>query len=68
MREPGVPTVEEFLKDTLKEGDCLGFDGRCVGASEAEKLVKELGEKGVRVDSGEDLVGEIWTDRPALSC
>lgn len=67
MREPGVPTVEEFLQDTLKEGDCLGFDGRCVGASEAEKLVKELGEKGVRVDSGEDLVGEIWTDRPALS-
>ena len=35
MREPGVPTVEGFLKSALKEGSCLGFDGRCLGYSEA---------------------------------
>ena len=31
MREPGVPTVHEFLAQTLKKGQRLGFDGRCVG-------------------------------------
>lgn len=68
MNEPGVPTVEEFLKKTLKEGQRLGFDGRTVAAGEAEKLVKELGEQGVTVSCKEDLVGMIWQDRPALSC
>ena len=40
--EPGVPTVHEFLAQTLKKGQRLGFDGRCVGASEAEELEKLL--------------------------
>lgn len=67
MNEPGVPTVEEFLLETLKEGQCLGFDGRCVGAADTKRLVEKLEAKGVRT-SNQDLVGEIWTDRPALSC
>ena len=67
MREPGVPTVHEFLAQTLKKGQRLGFDGRCVGASEAEELEKLLSAQGVSITCEEDLVGEIWTDRPALS-
>lgn len=68
MHEPGVPTVEAFLKQTLKKGQRLGFDGRCVGAKSAEKLVKELKAQGVETVCDVDLVGDIWTDRPALSC
>lgn len=67
MREPGVPTVHEFLEQTLKEGQCLGFDGRCVGASEAQELVGKLNAQGVKVVCDEDLVDSVWTDRPALS-
>ena len=67
MREPGVPTVHEFLAQTLKKGQRLGFDGRCVGASEAEELENLLSAQGVSITCEEDLVGEIWTDRPALS-
>lgn len=68
MGEAGVPTVHEFLEQKLKEGQCLGFDGRTVGATEAEELSEKLGKKQVRIFSEEDLIGDIWTDRPALSC
>ena len=34
-REPGVPTIEEYLKQQLTEGSYLGFDGRVVSCSEA---------------------------------
>lgn len=68
MGQPDVPTIEDFLKDTLKEGQCFGFDGKVVAAGRAEKLVETMAEKGVKVDCKKDLVGEIWEDRPALSC
>ena len=29
-RQPGVPAIEEYLKQTLKKGETLGFDGRCI--------------------------------------
>ncbi len=68
MGEPGVPTVHEFLEQNLKEGQCLGFDGRTVSAKEADELAEKLGKNGVKVACEEDLVGRIWTERPALSC
>ena len=66
--EPGVPTVHQFLKDKLEEGMCLGFDGRTVSAREAEELQELLQEKHITFSVNDDLVGEIWEDRPALSC
>lgn len=68
MNEPGVPTVHEFLAQTLKKGQTLGFDGRCVGATEAASLEEKLGSLGITIACDEDLVDKIWTDRPALSC
>ena len=47
---------------------CLGFDGRTVSAEEAGKLKKILQGKQVRFSVNEDLIGNIWDDRPALSC
>ena len=66
--EPDVPTVHQFLKDKLEEGMCLGFDGRTVSAKEAEQLGELLKEKDITFTVNNDLVGEIWEDRPALSC
>lgn len=68
MGEPGVPTVHEFLENHLTKGQCLGFDGRTVSAKEAADLGEKLSKKGARISCVEDLVGEIWNDRPALSC
>lgn len=66
--EPGVPTVHQFLNDKLEEGMCLGFDGRTVSEREAEELQELLQEKHITFSVNDDLIGEIWEDRPALSC
>ena len=66
--EPGVPTVHQFLNDKLQEGTCLGFDGRTVSAREAEELQELLQEKHITFSVNDDLIGEIWEDRPVLSC
>lgn len=66
-REPGVPTLEEFLLEALPEGGCVGFDGRVINTAMARSLQKALASKHIRFAAQCDLVGEIWTDRPALS-
>lgn len=68
MGEEGVPTVEEYLRHTLKPGQCLGFDGRTMTAAGGEELEKSLAQNQVSVSCQMDLVGDIWEDRPALSC
>jgi Xaa-Pro aminopeptidase len=75
MGEEGVPTVEEFLKSKVEdfkkshESDdyVIGFDGRVVPRSFGEKLEKTFdNETRVRFKWDEDLVGNIWQDRPAI--
>ena len=67
MREPGVPTVSQYLAKTLSDGQTLGFDGRCVSCAVKAGLEKAFGDKNIRIRTDLDLVGEIWTDRPDLS-
>ena len=38
--EEGVPTIEEYMEKTLKEGDCIGFDGRVVNDAWGNELAK----------------------------
>ncbi len=66
MGEEGVPTLEEFLVDSLKEGDVLGFDGRVVNARLGLRLSEKLSSRKISISYEKDLVDEIWTDRPAL--
>lgn len=68
MGEPGVPTIHQFLEEKLGEGMCLGFDGRTISAKEASELLEALGKKGASLSVDYDLAGEVWEDRPALSC
>ena len=68
MGEPGVPSVHKYLADTLKEGQCLGFDARTVSRSEEKRFAAELKKSGAVLAEDLDLVGEIWEDRPPLTC
>ncbi len=67
MGEEGVPTVDAYIEKELKEGGCLGFDGRVVNSSWGKKLAAIAEKKQGSLAVEEDLVGMIWTDRPALS-
>ena len=68
MGEPEVPTLDEFLEEELPVDGCLGFDGRVVNSELGYGLQNLLQEKNVTINCSKDLVGEIWTSRPAMSC
>ncbi|WP_353096821.1 aminopeptidase P family protein [Tissierella praeacuta] len=62
----GFPTYAEWLRDNLKDGDTLGFDGKVFSQSLVENLEDEFKEKDIKFIDEYDLVGEIWETRPNL--
>lgn len=67
MGEEGVPTVNEYIEQNLKEGGKLGFDGRVINTRWGNQLAKIAEEKKGSMYVEEDLIDLIWTDRPALA-
>jgi len=67
MGEPGVPEITEYIKATLKKGETIGFDGRVVSVGEGQEYENIACENGAKVNYKEDLIDEIWKDRPELS-
>ena len=57
--EPEVPTIAEYLRQTLTAEQTLGFDGRVTSISPEIAAICNL-------SSEHDLVGGIWPDRPAI--
>ena len=65
--EPGVPTIEEYILDKVGEGEVLAFDGRVISYNSGKFYAEELGKKGARIHTEEDIPGMLWKDRPAMS-
>ena len=66
MGEEGVPTIFEYLRSALKEGETLGFDGRVVNDALGRRFREIAEEKHGALAVEEDLVDLIWEDRPPL--
>lgn len=64
MLDEGVPTIEEFLKSRMKQGQTLGFDGRVISVMEGRRYEKALSDKSIRFAYEQDLAEELWLDRP----
>ena len=62
MREPGVPTVDEFIAENIK-GGVLGADLRTISASEGMELEKG----GAILKDCRSLIDGCWEGRPELS-
>jgi len=67
MGIPGYPSYSQWLKENLKKGDSLGFDGRVFAQKLVEKLENVLEDKDIVFVDQYDLVGQLWQDRPPLS-
>ena len=67
MGQEGVPTIAEYLRQTLKEGETIGFDGRVVNAAWGKSLLEIAREKSGSLYVNEDLIDIIWKDRPPMS-
>lgn len=65
-REPGVPTVNEWIVGQLKTGQVVGFDGHVFSVEAVREMEKAFASKKLRFHSHEDLVGMVWKDRPGL--
>lgn len=64
---PGQPSMVEFLKSKLKDGQSVGIDPRLQSHQEAKKMTTELAGKNIRLKFvDENLVDEIWKDQPGL--
>lgn len=66
MGEEGYPTPLAFMKDEINEGGVLGFDGKVVSTVFARNLERALEKKKAHIKYDEDLLEQIWLDRPAL--
>ena len=46
MGEPGVPEMNAYIEEVLKEGETLGFDGRVVSVGDRRRLCsRSLGRR-----------------------
>ena len=61
-----VPSVSDYLVQKLRPGSCLGYDGRTIRASYGKKLRGDLAGLNLVFSEENDLVGEVWEDRPAF--
>lgn len=62
-----VPTIRAFLKETMQEGQTLGFDGRVYSSQYFMLLQRDLSAKNIHLRYDLDLAHEVWKDHPAIS-
>lgn len=62
-----TPSTTEWLALNIPEGGKVAFDGRVLSMGEGQEYEDVLAAKGISIDFEEDLVDDVWTDRPALS-
>ncbi|MCR5267008.1 MAG: aminopeptidase P family protein [Lachnospiraceae bacterium] len=61
----GVPTLCEFLKDSIGKGQVAACDGRTISASFCAELTQAVSPGILRTDI--DLPPRIWKDRPKMT-
>ena len=66
LRVPHTPEHLEWLQTELPDGATIGVDGRQMSAAGMDLLRNRLAKKNFRFLTEHDLIGDIWTDRPAL--
>ncbi len=63
---PGVPSVEDWLGDSLPPGGRLAADGRLLPEALALLLEEKLGKREITLVTDLDPVGPLWENRPPL--
>jgi len=63
----GVPTIMEYIDESVSENGCVAFDGRTIEAAWGQELQKSLNLKNATIMYDEDCIDRIWTNRPPLS-
>ncbi len=65
MDQKDVPSIIDFLVNTLKPGDTLAFDGKVMSTTFVIDLKNKLNSQ-IKIKADIDLVNDVWKDRPEL--
>lgn len=60
------PDQVEWLAENLQKGDIVGIDRELLAISGAKRLNKAFGPQGIILLPTDDLLTQIWEDRPPL--
>lgn len=63
---PHTPEHVDWLLKKLPKGSVVALDGAVVSIDSVNYIKSVLAPKQIDVVTNEDLIGQIWTDRPAL--
>lgn len=66
MADLGVPSYTEWLKNTLKKGSTVGFDGSVFSVDLFKGMEKSFKSKNIDKKIEKDLIDEIWEERPEI--
>ncbi|WP_067581907.1 aminopeptidase P family protein [Endozoicomonas ascidiicola] len=64
--QPDVPTMAEWLTCEVKEKGVVGFDGAVLNLNTVRALENKLAEKSISLKGDQDLLDQIWNNRPSL--
>ncbi len=65
LGSPDVPDYPAWLAAELERGDKVGFDAECFSIAAARSLEETLTPRNIELVPGDDLIGTLWSDRPA---
>ena len=66
MRIPGWPSLLDWLKENAKAGETIAFDGKVFSVGEYKDFKKLEKENNLNIKIDEDLLDEVWKERPSL--
>ena len=66
QRVPHAPEHLDWLRQQLPSDAVIGIDGKNFSIGQVQALQKNVGEKGITINTAQDLLAEIWKDRPDL--
>ncbi|MBL8288313.1 MAG: aminopeptidase P family protein [Rubrivivax sp.] len=61
-----APAHLEWIVENVPRGGTVAVDGQVLGLASAQALQARLEAAGIVLDTGRDLLGDIWPARPAL--
>lgn len=62
---PGEPTINDWLSQTLNDGDVLAIDGNLFSIAKVAGIEEFCGREGFRLATDFTPFDEIWSERPA---
>ncbi|MDR3327226.1 MAG: aminopeptidase P family protein [Prevotellaceae bacterium] len=61
-----TPNIVDWLCSELTQDDIVSVNATLFSINEIEKIEKQLNEKGIKLNTQEDLIAPIWQNRPKL--